>query len=78
MDSLDLTHLPAMLRITYKVLAMRILVFMALVMAFGLFCWAIYVGTVLALVTSGTFGLIVFLPVLWRCARKEDPDGNSD
>jgi hypothetical protein len=77
MDTFDVQHVPALLRLTYRVLAMRILVYVALVMTAGLFCWALAAGTWQALATSGTFAVFVFLPILYRCARKEDSDGQD-
>ena len=77
MDTMDLTTLPAVLRVTYRVLAMRVMVYLALIMTVALFSFALYQGTWVALATSGTFALLVFLPVLYRCARKEEPDGQA-
>jgi len=77
MDALDVQHLPAMLRLTYRVLAMRALVYVALVITAALFFTALALGTWLALATSGTFALCVFLPILTRCARKEDSDDSG-
>jgi hypothetical protein len=77
MDTMDAQHIPALLRLTYRVLAMRILVYVALVMTAGVFCWALAAATWLALATAGTFAVLVFLPILYRCARKEDSDGQD-
>ena len=77
MDAMDVQHIPALLRLTYRVLAMRSLVYVALLITAGLFCWALAAATWLALATSGTFAVFVFLPILYRCARKEDSDGQD-
>ena len=77
MDTSDLMHLPAVLRVTYRVLAMRAMVYLALLMTVALFSAALYKGTWVALAASGTFAVLVFLPILYRCARKEDPDANA-
>jgi hypothetical protein len=74
MDTFDVQHLPKLISMTHRVLATRALVFVAVAMTFGLFCWALAVGTWLALVTSGTFAVFVFLPILLRCVRKEGSD----
>lgn len=76
MDNLNLQHLPALLRLTYSVLATRVFLFVALLMTFGLFCWALAVGTVLALAASGTFAVLVFLPILAR-SNKEPSDASE-
>lgn len=72
MDSLDMRHLPALLRITYGVLAQRVLLFLALSMAFGLFCWALATGTWLSLALAATFAVLVFLPILLRSKKETD------
>jgi hypothetical protein len=77
MDVLDAQHLPVLLRLTYRVLAMRALVYVALLMTTGLFCWALGAGTWQALATAAIFAMLVFLPILYRCARKEDSDGQD-
>jgi hypothetical protein len=69
--SLSLEHLPALLRVTHEVLSRRILVFVALAMTFGLFCWAMAAATVLSVCVAGTFAAMVFLPIL---LRKESSD----
>ena len=45
MDTIDAQHIPALLRLTYRVLAMRMLVYVALLITAGLFCWALAAGT---------------------------------
>ena len=77
MDSIDLKHLPALLRITYQVLASRVLVFLALVMTFGLFCWSLATGSWVSLATSGTFAAFVFWPILLRGMRKDSSDDDE-
>jgi hypothetical protein len=72
--SISLEHLPALLRITQETLATRVLVFVALLMSFGLFCWAMVYGDWPRLLIAATFALIVFLPIL---LRKETSDGHS-
>jgi hypothetical protein len=53
-----------------RILAVRLLTLLCLAMVFGLFCWAMYLGTNLALGTAAGFGLIVFLPVLAADRRR--------
>lgn len=77
MDQIDVQALPALVRITYRVLAARSLIFLALIMSVGLFSAALVKGTWLALATAGTFAVSVFLPILFRCMRKEDASGSN-
>lgn len=77
MDTFDVAQLPKLISLTHRVLATRALVFLAVLMAFGLFCWALAVGTVIALAAAATFTLFVFLPILLRCVRKESTDGSD-
>jgi hypothetical protein len=53
------------------VLTHRVLTLVALVMSFGLFCWAMYADTWVQAAVAGGFALIVFLPVLARDQRPE-------
>lgn len=58
-----------------KILAERVLVLLALGMTFGLFCWALWAGTNISLITSAVFALGVFLPVLFRGSQNGSKDG---
>lgn len=75
MDALDIDNLPRMIRLTYRVFAMRAMVYLALIITAALFSVALALQTWVALAVAGTFAVLVFLPILSRCARKEDPDG---
>jgi len=72
MDHADL--LAAVLDAGTRILAARILAFVALLMTFGLFCWAIYVQTWVGFAIAGTFGVTIFLPVLWQASPKKAND----
>lgn len=63
MNNVDM--LAAVLDAGTRILAARILAFIALLMVFGLFCAAIWYQTWVAFAVAGTFGLTIFLPVLW-------------
>lgn len=63
MDNADV--LAAILDAGTRILAARILSFIALLMVFGLFCWAIYLQTWVGFTVAATFGVTIFLPVLW-------------
>ena len=56
----------------------RVLTILALLMAFGLFCSAMALGGWLHLAIAGAFGVIIFLPVLWRDQRPEPSYGKRD
>ena len=47
-----------------KIVAARVLSMLALMMTFGLFCWAMWMQSTLACVVSGGFAVLVFLPTL--------------
>ena len=57
--------LAAVLDAGLRILAARVLAFVALLMVFGLFCAAIWYQTWVAFAVAGTFGVTIFLPVLW-------------
>jgi len=63
MDNAQL--LAAVLDAGTRILAARILAFVALLMVFGLFCAAVWYQTWQAYAVAGTFGITIFLPVLW-------------
>jgi len=67
----------AAINLSLKVLSRHTLCFVALFMTFGLFCWALWLGTSLALWAAGIFGLTIFLPVLGRSIRPGSDDGQS-
>lgn len=60
------------------VLNHRILTILALLMAFGLFSWAMYAGDWVHLTIAGAFGVIIFLPILWADKRPEPRYANSE
>jgi hypothetical protein len=62
----DITRVVAAVEVAYKVLAARVLAFLALGMTFGLFAWAMYLATWLHFSIAGAFGVCIFLPVLWH------------
>lgn len=57
-------QLLAVLDAATKIVAARVLSMLCLLMTFGLFCWAMWMQTVLACAISGGFAVIVFLPTL--------------
>lgn len=66
--SVNYEHLPALLRLTQDLLARKVLIVMAVVMTFALFCWAMIIGTWLHLSIAAAFAVLVLWP-LWL--RKE-------
>jgi hypothetical protein len=60
------------------VLAHRLFTLLALLMTFGLFCWAMWLGSWLHFAIAGAFGITIFLPVLFgSISRKEKPHGEE-
>ena len=72
MDNADI--LAAVLDAGTRILAARILAFIALLMVFGLFCWAIYLQTWVAFAIAGTFGITIFFPVLCQAKPQRTND----
>jgi hypothetical protein len=56
-----------------RIVASRVLTVLSLVMVFGLFCWAMYLGTTVSLWTAGVFAVLVFLPILVADKRNGGP-----
>lgn len=71
MDALDAKHLPVLLRMTYTVLGTRALLFVCVAMAFGLFCWSMWTGTSVSVITAACFTVSVLWPILFRFSRQE-------
>ena len=70
MENADL--LAAILDAGTRILAARVLAFVALLMVFGLFCWAIYLQTWVGFTVASTFGVTIFLPVLWAAKKPQE------
>lgn len=56
----------SILEIGVKYITERLLLIVALVMAFSLFAWSLWMGTLLSLCVAGAFAILVFLPVLLK------------
>jgi hypothetical protein len=54
------------------IVAARVVIMLTLAMTFALFCWALWLETVIGLVTAGVFAVVVFLPVLFKGRSKGD------
>jgi len=65
-------------KVMIRLLSARLLCFLALIMTFGLFSWALWAGTWVSFASAGGFALSVFLPVLWRTITKGDVHGHHD
>lgn len=44
----------------------RVVALIAMIMSFALFCWSLWMGTLLSLCVAGAFAILVFLPVLLK------------
>lgn len=53
------------------ILTHRVLTILALLMTFGLFCWAMQMGDNIHFAMAGAFGAIIFLPTLVADRRPE-------
>lgn len=62
------SQLIAAIEVGIRILAGRVLSLIALGMAFGLFCWAMSLGTILSFIGAGAFG-VIFLLVLFAERR---------
>lgn len=65
----------SLLALALQAVNARMILIIALFMSFGLFCWAMYMGTFLALGTAAVFASFVFLPILFKGdghVRKEE------
>lgn len=61
-----------------RLMTARLVTILALLMACGLFAWAMCVQTVLGCIIASIWGLLIFLPILWVGRRGHDhgqPDG---
>lgn len=56
----------SILTLALQAVTARMLILIAMSMTFGLFCWAMFQGTTLALWVAGAFAVTVFLPVLLK------------
>lgn len=74
---MEIVAIMTAIKVAYQVLAARVLAFVALLMTFGLFAWAMYVGTWLHFTIAGAFGLLIFLPVLYSAGFRSNA-GVSD
>ena len=59
-----------------RVLSARIVLVMAMLLTFSLFCWALYLPGELRLAAATLFALLVFLPII-RLDHKQNQDRES-
>jgi hypothetical protein len=62
------------IEVALRMLSARVLLILAMVMTFGLFCYAIWAGTLIALIVATAFALSVFLPVLFKESTRVHTD----
>jgi hypothetical protein len=60
------TDSASILSIALHLLSKQVTFILALGMAFGLWCWALWAGSWISLAGAGGFTLLVFLPILFR------------
>lgn len=51
--------------VALKVIQARLLTLLALIFTAGIFAWAMWLQTVLGAIIAATWGLLIFLPVLY-------------
>lgn len=69
----------SILSIALQVVASKVVVILGLGMAFGLYCWAMYEHSYIALAIAGCFSVVVFLPLLFRVLQtKGEHRGQND
>ena len=52
--------------VALRLLQARLVLILALLLTAGLFAWAMLIQSVLGAIIATVWGLIIFLPVLWR------------
>lgn len=66
-----LTDLARVVDVGLNIVTHRFLTLLALTMSFGLFCWAMTLGTWPSIIVAGGFGALIFLPILAVDRRPE-------
>jgi hypothetical protein len=61
-------------RIAFGVISERLLVILAMLLAFALSCWTMAEGSIERIVTLSIFVVGVFLPILLRFGAKNEPN----
>jgi hypothetical protein len=61
----ELGQIGVLVNAALRILSMRLITLLALLMTFGLFCWAMAIGQPLHFAIAGAFGVIIFLPILF-------------
>jgi hypothetical protein len=64
----------SILSLALQAVSARMVLLIALLMAFSLFCWSMAVGTTLSLYIAGSFAVLVFLPILLRGESRVRPE----
>lgn len=73
---MKITDIARAVDVGLTVLTHRLLTLLALLMTFALSCWAMSEPTWLHFLTSGAFGVLIFLPVLY-CDRRPEAKWQS-
>jgi hypothetical protein len=75
MDTLARIH--AAIQVAYGILSARFLILLGLMMTFGLFAWAMALGTLIHFAIAAAFGVTIFLPILLN-GRQTQHQGDDD
>ena len=74
MDQFNVMQVKAAIDVAFKILAHRFLRVLGLLMTFGLFMWAMFQASWIHYTVAGSFGLFIFLPILFVTTEKNDGD----
>jgi hypothetical protein len=55
--------------VALKLIQARIILILCLLLTAGMFAWAMWLQTTLGAIIAATWGLMIFLPVLWAGGR---------
>jgi hypothetical protein len=72
-----LTRIHAAIQVAYGILSARLLTLLGLLMTFGLFAWAMALGTWIHFAIAAAFGATIFLPILLS-RRPAQHQGDDD
>lgn len=67
-----------LLTLALRAVSDKAILLLAMVMAFGLFAWAMDRGTVIALWTAAVFAVLLFWPIAFRGTHGTAPTSGSD
>jgi len=76
--TVDMITLARAVDVGLRILTVRIMALLALLMAFALFAWAMYLQNQQSLWIAGAFAVLVFLPVLLLGRTSKEVQDNAN